>query len=172
MNKPTQWLTLVPNVGLAAGLIFLAVELSQNNTLMRANAYQERSDDLIEMSAMIIESEVLSSAISKIDFRNRLCMPAEFDVDSLTGQEVAVLKEFLLAQLFRLQNLDQQFRFGLLEDRYHRFAVISTLRLYLPVWERFEIEQRTLAEAILNAYDEPIPDRCELSGAPNIGDPE
>ena len=99
-------------------------------------------------------------------------MPAEFDVDNLTGQEVAVLKEFLLAQLFRLQNLDQQYRFGLLEDRYHRFAVISTLKLYLPVWQRFEIEQRTLAEAILNAYDGPIPDRCELPGELNFGDPE
>ena len=170
MDRVNKWLTLTANIGIVAGLIFLAIELNQNNVLMKANAYQERSDDLIEISAMIVESDVLSSAVAKIDFRRQICKPDELRLDDLTAQELAVLRELLLAQLFRLQNLDRQYHFGLLDSEYHRMAVIGRLQLYLPVWERFEVTQRTLAEAILKSYDGTIPDRCVESGALKSGD--
>ena len=136
---------------------------------MRANAYQERSNDLIELSAMVIESETLSSALAKLDFRVQLCSPENFATDKLTGPEIVVVKEYLLAQLFRLQNLDQQYHFGLLEDRYHQYAVIGTLKYYLPIWKHFGISQRSLAESILTTYDGIIPDRCEASAGQKLG---
>ena len=170
MDRVNKWLTLTANIGIVTGLIFLAIELNQNNVLMKANAYQERSDDLIEISAMIVESDVLSSAVAKIDFRRQICKPDELRLDDLTAQELAVLRELLLAQLFRLQNLDRQYHFGLLDSEYHRMAVIGRLQLYLPVWERFEVTQRTLAEAILKSYEGAIPDRCGGSDVLKFGD--
>ena len=59
MNNLKKWSTLIANIAVLAGIIFLAVEINQNNTLMTASAYQDRSDDLLQMGAMVVEFGLL-----------------------------------------------------------------------------------------------------------------
>ena len=150
MDPLNRWLSLLANVGVIAGIVFLAVEIRQNNVLMTASAYQARSNDLMQMSAMVAESEVLSSALTKS--RLNLCDADRFSLDGLSGQERTVLRQYLAAQLFRLQNLDQQYQHGLLDDEYHQGAVLGTIQLYMPIWRSAGLPQSRLGQQILDAH--------------------
>ena len=44
IKKLNDWLTLLANVGVIAGILFLGYELRQNNELMRAEARADRRD--------------------------------------------------------------------------------------------------------------------------------
>ena len=163
LDSLNKWLTLIANLGVFAGLVFLAIELNQNNTLMMASTFQQRSNDLISISSLVIESDVLSGAMAKLGFREHLCNPENMDVDSLSKQELIVMQELLTAQLFRLQNLDLQFQHGLLPREYHRLAVIGTMKMFLPVWEKFGISERGIAQKTVGSYVGPALDGCTAS---------
>lgn len=44
MDRLNQWLTLVANLAVVAGIVFLAVETDQNTQMMRATAVQASTD--------------------------------------------------------------------------------------------------------------------------------
>jgi len=44
LEKLNQWLTLLANLGVMTGIIFLVVELSQNTQALRANAIQNSTE--------------------------------------------------------------------------------------------------------------------------------
>jgi hypothetical protein len=160
MDRINKWLTFVSNIGVVVGLAFLAIEISQTNTLMEASAYQQRSSDLLSMSNLVIESDVLSGALSKIEYRKNICTPKEMNLSVLTAQEKTVVHEYQLSQIFRLQNVARQHTYGLIDDEYHATATIGTIGLLLPIWEHFEIPQAGLARAILESHPEQVKNVC------------
>ena len=49
IQKLNQWLTLVANLGVIAGIVFLAVELRQNNEMMRAQTRSQLAEEVTEL---------------------------------------------------------------------------------------------------------------------------
>ena len=87
-SKINEWLTLVANVAVVGGIVFLAVEISQNNELLRSESRQALvANDVASLTAnfqnadvfakMVSESELSSedqlrlSFMYAIDLRNR-----------------------------------------------------------------------------------------------------
>lgn len=60
VNKATQWLTLLANLGVIAGLVFLAYEIRQNTNIAKASAYRENVQDIAAWRELIITSPELA----------------------------------------------------------------------------------------------------------------
>jgi hypothetical protein len=87
-SKANEWLTLIANIAVVGGIIFLAVEISQNNDLLRSESRQalvandllsltqgvENSDiyvKLVSNEEMSAEEQLRLSFIFALDLRNR-----------------------------------------------------------------------------------------------------
>ena len=45
--KINHWLTLAANLGVIAGLVFLAIEIRQNTNIAKAEAYRQNIQDIV-----------------------------------------------------------------------------------------------------------------------------
>lgn len=154
MDRLNQWLTLFANLGVLIGIIFLVVQIQQNTTMMRATTLQERSSDLLELISMATESDALLSALSKLDFPKGLCGADEDALDSLTDLERTAFKHYIAANLFRIQNLKQQYEYGLIDDHLYN-NTLAGLKLYGAYARRLDLPQEGIAISILANYDDP-----------------
>lgn len=61
LSELNEWLTLVANIGVLAGIVFLAFEIQQNTNVIRASAYNDNINSLNEWRYMIAsDPEALS----------------------------------------------------------------------------------------------------------------
>ena len=60
MQKTNQWLTLLANLGVIAGLVFLAIEIRQNTNIAKANAYRDNIQDIAEWRELTISDPELA----------------------------------------------------------------------------------------------------------------
>jgi hypothetical protein len=157
MDKLGRWLGIFANVGVVVGIVFLVVQIRQTNTLMRANAFQDRSADLIQIGAMVAESEPLARALSKLNFPNAVCQADQAPLDDLSQLELTLFKQYVMAQLFRLQNLDEQFRHGLVRSEHHE-AALRAVQRYLPWAQRLDLPEAKIGQRILSQLDRPVAD--------------
>jgi len=145
--------TILANLGVLAGIIFLAFEINQNTATMRTAAYQSRTDAVVDLYGLVAESEVLSSALAKMRWSRDFCNPDPSLIDDLTEQEEVVLVSFLRAQFFRLDNATFQYEEGTLDPDYYERATLSVYAQYLPWWEIFRIPQAAQVRALLAAHE-------------------
>jgi hypothetical protein len=54
VSKTNQWLTLVANLGVIAGLVFLGFEIRQNTNIAKASAYRENVQDIAAWRELFI----------------------------------------------------------------------------------------------------------------------
>jgi len=54
VDKMNQWLTLVANLGVIAGLVFLGYEVRQNTNIAMASAYRDNIQDIAEWRELFI----------------------------------------------------------------------------------------------------------------------
>ncbi len=62
-NKPNQWLTLLANIGVVAGIVFLVFELQQNNKQLELQSYQSWVAANLEINTALTDpalSEILA----------------------------------------------------------------------------------------------------------------
>jgi hypothetical protein len=62
-----RWLTLGANLGVLVGIVFLAIELRQNNDLLEAQTRAENFDRIIGFAEQIIENPALATALQKTE---------------------------------------------------------------------------------------------------------
>ncbi|MCH6550073.1 MAG: hypothetical protein IH812_09640 [Proteobacteria bacterium] len=60
MDRENQWLTLIANLGVIAGLVFLGFEIRQNTNIAMADAYRENVQDIAEWRELTITNPDLS----------------------------------------------------------------------------------------------------------------
>ena len=60
MDRENQWLTLIANLGVIAGLVFLGFEIRQNTNIAMADAYRENVQDIAEWRELTITDPGLS----------------------------------------------------------------------------------------------------------------
>ena len=87
-SKVNEWLTLIANIAVVGGIVFLAAEIRQNNELLRSDSRQALvANDLLSLTAgvenadvyvklisneeMSAEEQIRLSLIFALDLRNR-----------------------------------------------------------------------------------------------------
>jgi hypothetical protein len=100
-----KWLTLAANIGVIAGIVFLALELRQNTEMMRAQTRSVMSQDTISMLTLDV------SDATYLDTVNRGLAGEE-----LTELEQAQFRRTYNAWIWHWNNLVYQHRVGLYDD--------------------------------------------------------
>ena len=100
-----QTIGILANIGVVAGIIFLAVELRQNNDLMMAEARADRRD---------IAREAVLRGLNYPELRR--ARRKAFDGELLTNDDIDVLELNNQAALTDFQYIYLEYREGLLEE--------------------------------------------------------
>ena len=129
INETIQTLA---NLGVLAGIVFLAFEIQQNTEMTRAQITQSRADTAISLAQAYFESEYIPEIQQKIGRG-----------DELSDEEISRHLAFVRATLRNQDNNFQQFNQGLLGDYTPRnvITVVNNLLLgddayALALWER------------------------------------
>ena len=101
----TQTVQTLANLGVLAGIVFLAFELQQNTEMTRAQITQSRADTAIALAQSYFESEYIPEIQQKISRG-----------DELSGEEISRYLAFVRATLRNQDNNFQQYNQGLLGD--------------------------------------------------------
>ena len=65
-SKINDWLTLVANVAVVGGIVFLAIEISQNNELLRSESRQTLvANDVTSLTANLENADVFAKLVSE-----------------------------------------------------------------------------------------------------------
>ena len=67
-SKINDWLTLIANVAVVGGILFLAIELRQNNELLRSESRQALvANDLTSLTANLENADVFAKLVSEVE---------------------------------------------------------------------------------------------------------
>jgi hypothetical protein len=114
-----KWLTLAANLGVVAGLVFLAIEINQNTNATIAAASEEVTNQSLEYFALGMDNEVIARALYKQATAQDL---DEFERDQLWRHQFYNFRVF--------QNVYMQYRRGFLEQmEWDTYAVVLRSRL-------------------------------------------
>ena len=87
MDSVNKWLTLAANFGVIAGILFLAIELNQNNELLEAEArearYEFRSRD---SNRIFLENPRLVELMVKVNNRGLLTQEEQYTIERFYSQ--------------------------------------------------------------------------------------
>lgn len=131
-DSVNRWLTLGANFGVLIGIFLLLAELNQNSQLMRAQIFNERASQGIELFMSVATSEKLSdihSILENSDYPSDLSILSE-----LTPDQKNKYLWFMRANRFRIENLLYQQTLGMMElDR----GPLNTGRSMVKEYEAF-----------------------------------
>lgn len=65
LKMTNEWLSLIANLGVLAGIIFLAIEIQQNTNIARATAYQQVSQEISTIRSMLLADAELDEVWGK-----------------------------------------------------------------------------------------------------------
>ena len=127
-DRFNRWLTLGANLAVLVGLVFLVVEIKQNNDMMRAQTRNEISVQLVDLLSQVATSDELSS----------LLLRAESD-ESLSDEDEVQFQTRALAMLRYFENVHYQYRQGMYDEQefsaqkeaWRRFMSIEA---YVSIW--------------------------------------
>lgn len=102
-EKISNWLSILANFSVLAGIIFLAIEIGQNNELMNSEARYNRAQNRINANLQLVNSPILLSAISKAG-------------SGLTAEELVALQRFAISNFVSWQLTYEDYDAGLLEE--------------------------------------------------------
>ena len=119
MNRVNHWLTLGANLGVVAGLVFLAVELNQNTKATIAAASEVATNQSLDYFALGMDNQVIARARYKHSVGEDL---SAFEKNQLWWHQYYNFRIF--------ENIFLQFRRGYYEEReWKRYEKIIHFRL-------------------------------------------
>jgi len=104
-DRLNKWLTLAANIGVIAGIIFLALELRQNSGLMKAQSRTAMSQDVVSLLTLNVGNADYIDAMSR-----------GISGDELTEVERVQFRRTYRAWIWYWNNLAYQHRVGLYDD--------------------------------------------------------
>jgi hypothetical protein len=118
-DRLNRWLTLITNLGVVAGLIFLAVELNQNTKATIAAASETVTNQSLDYFALGMDNQVIARARHKNNVGEEL---SAFEKDQLRWHQYYNFRVF--------ENVFLQYRRGYFEIReWERYEKIIHSRL-------------------------------------------
>ncbi len=98
-----QTISLLANIGVIAGIVFLGIEIQQNTEMMRSQTRDSVTEKQLMMTSWVVGSPELAAAIPK-------------SLDELSPSERA-MRNFHFAGMFRVwENSHYQYRQGVFEE--------------------------------------------------------
>ena len=153
-RRPTDWLTLLTNLGVVMGLVLLAYEIREANKLSTTQAYVERMDQMQQASTDFSESEFLPDIYAKIGALAWTSTDDAGDIELLTDSERARLLSWERAVLLRMSGHYYQYKQGYIEKQTAE-EVLNDARARIPLWNSLgiRIEGRDLRDAVEGASE-------------------
>jgi len=121
MDRLNQWLTLLANIGVLVGIVFLAVEIQQNTNNLEMNRQIALTEAYANRSSTVQEAQV-AAAVSP-DFGEIYVKWQRDGSEALTDVERFRVLSWETARIFRLESQYIMWEQGLLEEKF-----IETLR--------------------------------------------
>ena len=151
LEKLNTWLSLLANIGVLAGIVFLAIEISQSNRQAQSETFQARINEIDQSQREYALSDVLPELYVKI---------SQSGVESLSPVELERVSNWELATITRLNGQFIQYQQGFLNiGSYNEMLIVGSGRLSL--WKElgistvFEELIKTLErDAEKNSYEE------------------
>ena len=129
LEKTSQWLTVVTNIGVIAGLGLLVYELNQNAALMRAEMHAIRAEAKTERQMALANDGQISSISAKLFAAG---FPKDRSaLDTLTPEEFFRLGVFIEGFKEAVSNWHYQCQEGLLDEELCDAAYPSQARSLL-----------------------------------------
>ena len=123
-----QVITLLANVGVIAGIFFLAVQLRQTQSALSAQAYQSRALETIDRSWQMIGSDD--------EFLNLLAefRRGQLDVEALPVAERIRLTRFYFVIRSDTDNEHYQYEHGFFDEDFYRNGTQLDIKANAPRW--------------------------------------
>jgi len=159
-------------VGVMITLIYVAVQIRQTRKIVMAQAFQQRSDALQDLSMRMAESESLSAISAKLRSSGWPRDGRAFE--ELSDREKEQYRAYLTAHLHRVTNLIHQYDEGLLTTEYYEGGIRGTIVMWVTMWKAAQIRIR-LSGAIDRVYrdallHEPSQSELDTTGAREAGE--
>ena len=148
-RRPTDWLTLLTNLGVVLGLVLLAYEIREANKLSTTQAYVERMDQMQQASTDFSESEFLPDIYVKIGALVWTSNDVAGDIELLTVSERARLSSWERGVMLRMSGHYFQYKQGYIEEQTAE-QVLNDARARMPLWNALgiRIEGQDLRDAV------------------------
>ena len=136
MEKLNHWLTLLANIGVIAGIIFLAVEINQNTDMMRAQTRSAVTGSIITLLQMERDPHVMSG-------RRKVSIG-----EDLTFEESYFLDNMANATFRQWENSFYQHKAGLFEEAEYlaEVQVGKEMMLEAPMAEHWQRNSQVYSE--------------------------
>lgn len=105
MDKTNKWLTLVANIAVVIGIMFLALELNQNSRMM-----QTQTRNAITASILDFQFDAETSGL------RALAVKANEDPSTLTVEESRRVAQLYVSNLRLWENIHYQYRNGVFDE--------------------------------------------------------
>jgi len=137
MERLNQWLALIGNVGVIAGIIFLAYEIQANTNAVRSATYQAFNDSSFSWADSRIENAVM---VARIENRGGL--------DELTPEELVFWRGLMFKSFTIMESNYLHHRAGTMEDDVFEAKLAPSIFILLdsPIWRESFNETLLLPE--------------------------
>ena len=130
-DRLNKWLSLLANLGVVAGLVMLVIEINQTNNLAKAEAAQNRSDQIMEAQKDYALSEYLPGIVTKY---------RENGIEALTAEETSRYRSWELARRSRMSAQYRQYLMGYLDQETAERTVLDAAIGFASTWDDLGLE--------------------------------
>ena len=98
-DKLNNWLTLLANFSVVAGIIVLVVEINQNTQAIQLSAYQDLTGRIVEYNQLIIQNPELKQVSDKLGLGNPACIRGDTSDVELNEEETYLFNSIMFIWL-------------------------------------------------------------------------
>jgi hypothetical protein len=137
LDKINQWLSLIANFGVIAGIVFLGLEVQQNSNAIQAQTYQSRTEATQEMMIAIMDSERVAPLFAEIDTD---LFPSDLQkIENLDPESRLRVMAFYYWTRLQIDNLLYQHERGFLDDEYRDEVIARAISGFAPIWKELDV---------------------------------
>lgn len=140
-EKLNNWLTLLANFAVVAGIIVLVIEINQNTQAIQLSSYQDLTGRIVEINQLIIENPELKLVSDKMGLGNPACSRGDTSDVDLTEDEINLLNNIMFIWLRHGDMAFFQYSTGAIDKERLLSAMAPTLNLlniqrFVDRWEQ------------------------------------
>lgn len=132
-SRLSSWLSVASNVAVLVGIVFIVVELRQNQALMRAQIGQSRADNITARYAQQSHSDYWPT----IQAKRRAAGSVSGWVESLTPEEFERARYYALTEFNDVRNQFYQYQQGFLDEAIWETSTRGQIQRLLPLLPAF-----------------------------------
>ena len=134
-TKPLkEYAELIALVAVVGSLVAVVFELRQTQVALKAQAYQARAFDAIDISWRLSNDPELDVLLTNFE-------SAQIDIASLTPLERSRLLSFYYVKRTDLDSENYQFMNGFLDPDFYHTTTEPEIKAFAPFWRKFGISE-------------------------------